>query len=550
MLKIDNCADGLFVVCGADAVTAPGDVITVNCVGTTSTQTSTPYAAAPMTADAGMVGLSFIYVPPVPQSFVQQLGGGTLAISYSVRSGNGGATRTSRVTQLTVEGTSVPSDNASTLQVVGQRSSLSSFTNRVDADAPGRPVVQVLTALLIPSSPSVAATQTSATWAYSDGTSVTGTYFYDVRPDMALTVSVTKVSGVKPVVLARNPLARSAKRNCIIDDIGMAHTWDKTSAERNQLVYPGVASACGRESDMLLIQTSKVVKVLDSATPLSLDGTADVVAAASTENSYMLLSSSGRVNEYGASDFVTTDAASVTSVFSIATTLALSALRTPAGSLTSFDEAGKLVTTPTGSSMHTVAALPSQDAFVAVYDNGTVTGWGNNSYGAIVPLHLGPVTAVTSSLYGFAAIQATGTVLAWGLANGATIVPANTQNAIFIAGALASYAALMPDGSVVTWGSLAQPATAPRNVINLVAADRLFAALQRDGRVVVWGSTITAADTTPSSWSDVVALQSCGEVIYAVSKSGDVHYCSSRNTNDAPPDGLLPQLQQRLTLVK
>ncbi len=107
------------------------------------------------------------------------------------------------------------------------------------------------------------------------------------------------------------------------------------------------------------------------------------------------------------------------------------------------------------------------------HGDGTVLGWGDNSWGypvgqSTVPAGLSNVVAIASGLYHNLALNADGTVVAWGFdGDGETTVPAGLSNVVAVACGGYHSLSLKADGTVVAWGqdaftakALCQPASA------------------------------------------------------------------------------------------
>jgi alpha-tubulin suppressor-like RCC1 family protein len=87
--------------------------------------------------------------------------------------------------------------------------------------------------------------------------------------------------------------------------------------------------------------------------------------------------------------------------------------------------------------------------------DGSVVGWGDNSYGqASVPSGLSNVTAIAAGYFHSLALKSDGIVVAWGRnIEGQTNVPLWLSNVVAIAAGGLHSLALRGDGSVVAWGS-------------------------------------------------------------------------------------------------
>jgi hypothetical protein len=138
---------------------------------------------------------------------------------------------------------------------------------------------------------------------------------------------------------------------------------------------------------------------------------------------------------------------------------------------------------------------------LALREDGTVIGWGQNFYGEIIiPAGLSNVVAVSAGGPHSLALKSDGTVVGWGSNGyGEGIVPAGLSNVVSIAAGWFYNLALKSDGTVVGWGKNDQgQAIPPDGLTNVVAIgggfNRSVALLQtpaaRAAPVIWWqGST-------------------------------------------------------------
>jgi hypothetical protein len=102
----------------------------------------------------------------------------------------------------------------------------------------------------------------------------------------------------------------------------------------------------------------------------------------------------------------------------------------------------------------TRALAAGRDHNLALLSNGTVVGWGNNSFGqSSTPPGLSNVVAIAAGNLHSVALLANGTVVAWGDNSfGQTNVPAGLSNVLAISSGEFHTLALQADGTVVGWG--------------------------------------------------------------------------------------------------
>ena len=156
----------------------------------------------------------------------------------------------------------------------------------------------------------------------------------------------------------------------------------------------------------------------------------------------------------------------------------------------------------------------TRGGFAGLLSDGTITAWGNSSYGGSIP------QSVTTALGGrkvrkiipgncaFAALAQGGLLVTWGAANcggdssavatrlasGVKKVVTTKADDDIYGRTTGAFAALKNDGSVVTWGkdymggdSLGVAHRLGSGVSKIIANHANFAALKNDGSVVTWG---------------------------------------------------------------
>ena len=117
-----------------------------------------------------------------------------------------------------------------------------------------------------------------------------------------------------------------------------------------------------------------------------------------------------------------------------------------------------------------VVAISAGNAHgLALKGDGTVVGWGDNSYGQATP-------------------------------------PTNLSGVVEIAAGDTYSLALKSDGTVVQWGNLDPPPTNLTSVIALAAGPGLGMAVKSDGTVVAWGYRILQTTQATSNLTDVAAI--------------------------------------------
>ncbi|MGA2750043.1 MAG: hypothetical protein ABSG59_14820 [Verrucomicrobiota bacterium] len=149
---------------------------------------------------------------------------------------------------------------------------------------------------------------------------------------------------------------------------------------------------------------------------------------------------------------------------------------------------------------------------LALKADGTVNGWGDNTYGqTTIPAGLTNVVAIAAGYEHSLALKADGTVVAWGdNGYGDTDVPGGLTNVVAIAAGEIHSLALKADGTVVAWGDNSfgetTTPTSLSNVVAIAAAGYHSLALEADGTVAGWGDNSFGETTTSTSLTNVVAI--------------------------------------------
>jgi len=161
------------------------------------------------------------------------------------------------------------------------------------------------------------------------------------------------------------------------------------------------------------------------------------------------------------------------------------------------------------------AAGDNLSADFAVRADGSIAGWGNDTYGMLdIPAAATNVVAMAAGDVHLLALREDGRVVSWG--TGDSTVPDDATNVVAIAveGLSGGCLALRQDGTIVVWGGAGAP---PGNATNIIAiAAGLGAgggsclAVRQDGTVVGWGDD-SYGETSPSPDAANVIAVACGE---------------------------------------
>jgi hypothetical protein len=167
---------------------------------------------------------------------------------------------------------------------------------------------------------------------------------------------------------------------------------------------------------------------------------------------------------------------------------------------------------PPGLTGITVVAAEGGHRSLALRNDGTVTGWGDDSFGEISGgSGLTGLVAISAGALHSLALKNDGTVAAWG-ANGfdQANVPSGLANVVAIAAGDVHSMALKDDGTVVVWGLNHKGLTdVPPDLYGVVAIATgpvRCVALKSDGTVVEWGQTFGRPIPVPIGLTGVRSL--------------------------------------------
>lgn len=182
---------------------------------------------------------------------------------------------------------------------------------------------------------------------------------------------------------------------------------------------------------------------------------------------------------------------------------------------------------------------------VALKNDGTVAGWGNNSDGQIaIPANLSKITAIATGSRHTVALNTDGTVVAWGKNDcGQATIPAGLSEVTAIAAGSLNTFALKNDGTVVAWGQNNYgQTTVPAGIngaIGIATGGEHTLVLKNDGTVVAWGRNDYGQTTIPSELNGVTAIAAGGLHSVALKKDGTVVAWGDNSSNQSTvPAGL------------
>jgi alpha-tubulin suppressor-like RCC1 family protein len=150
---------------------------------------------------------------------------------------------------------------------------------------------------------------------------------------------------------------------------------------------------------------------------------------------------------------------------------------------------------------------------LALKSDGSVVAWGDNRLQQTAqPGGLGTVTAISAGAYHNLVLKSDGNLVTWGDNGlGQINMPAGLSGITAIAVGWNHNLALKSDGSVIAWGDNSSgqatvPAAALSGVIAIAAGGSHSLALKSDGSVIAWGDNSSGQSTPPPSLFSVKAI--------------------------------------------
>jgi alpha-tubulin suppressor-like RCC1 family protein len=234
--------------------------------------------------------------------------------------------------------------------------------------------------------------------------------------------------------------------------------------------------------------------------------------------------------------------AGLNNVISIATAWGYSVVLKGDGTLQTFSSNIPAPASPAqaGASSGIVAVSGGNAFSLALRYDGTVVGWGDNTYGqAAAPLSLTNAVAISAGGAHSLALRTNGTVAAWGSSGqGRTNVPAGLSNVVAVAAGGAHSLALKNDGTIIGWGWNAFGQTTPppglSNVTAIAGGYAHSVALKNNGTVTAWGWNVFGATTVPPGLNNVIAIEAGENHCLALKSNGTV--VAWGNQSNVPPD--------------
>jgi hypothetical protein len=174
-----------------------------------------------------------------------------------------------------------------------------------------------------------------------------------------------------------------------------------------------------------------------------------------------------------------------------------------------------------------IAVAAGGQQSLALLQNGTVVQWGLTN--AAIPAGLGNVTAIAAGTNFCLALLSNATVVAWGNNTyGQTNVPANLTNVMAIAAGGTHALALLQNGTIVSWGdNIYGETNVPANLTNamaIAAGDAHSVALLNNGTVVAWGDNAFGETNVPGALTNIKLIAAGGYHTLASMFSWTVQY--------------------------
>lgn len=166
---------------------------------------------------------------------------------------------------------------------------------------------------------------------------------------------------------------------------------------------------------------------------------------------------------------------------------------------------------------------------LALLPDGTMRGWGENTYGqATPPAGLSNVVAIAAGSDYSLALLSSGRVVGWGRNTlGQADPPADLTDAVAISAGPTYAFALRSDGSIAAWGGPGRPVIPPgtKDLAAIDVGNELSLAAKADGGVLAWISTPTrnsSLTNAPSALANIVAVEAGFGAGYALDAAGKI----------------------------
>jgi len=177
---------------------------------------------------------------------------------------------------------------------------------------------------------------------------------------------------------------------------------------------------------------------------------------------------------------------------------------------------------------------------LALKSDGSIVGWGDNSFGQAAPPAGNNFTAISAGLHHSLALKSDGTIVGWGRNDIGQATPPSGNSFTAISAGYQHSLALKSDGSIVGWGSNGSgQANSPtgHDFVAIAAGQQHSLALKADGSIVGWGDN-GYGKATPPSGNNFVAISTCGEHSLALKSDGSIVGWGRNDLGQAtPPSG-------------
>ncbi|MBM4023658.1 MAG: hypothetical protein FJ284_15725, partial [Planctomycetes bacterium] len=160
---------------------------------------------------------------------------------------------------------------------------------------------------------------------------------------------------------------------------------------------------------------------------------------------------------------------------------------------------------------------------LALRSDGTVVSWGRNESG--VPVGQSDFVAIAAGVWHGVALKSDGTVLPWGAnGDGQSSVPSDLGKVVDIGAGAFNTMAVKPDGVTVEWGvNNSNQRNVPASVVwplAVAGGNEFSAAALADGTVNVWGRDLFGEKQIPANVSGVVRLAAANYHLMAITSEG------------------------------
>jgi len=177
---------------------------------------------------------------------------------------------------------------------------------------------------------------------------------------------------------------------------------------------------------------------------------------------------------------------------------------------------------------------------LGLLSDGSIVGWGNNTYGQATPPAGNDYVAIAAGEQNSLALKSDGSIVCWGYDEYGEVTPPAGHDYVAIAAGGFFGLALKSDGSIVGWGDNSYYGATPpvgNDYVAIAAGAYHGLALKLDGSIVGWGYNGNG-EATPPAGHDYVAIAAGSWHNLALRSDGSIVGWGSNSDGQAtPPTG-------------